>query len=118
MPSDFIKSIESSAQQVKPKPEIPPQQKEAIANLVGLVVSGFDETVISDLSTLIQQGRREGINGYVLCLSRVVRHELGWELVKKAFEQEKEKVPSKYNRLFGQDKAIQEALARPRWAVG
>lgn len=107
--NNFLKDIQPSIEKEN-------EVKQAIVNLVGLTLMNLDFAVHQDLCEMIEKGHREGIDGYVLCLSRVVRHELGWELLTKAFEEKGEKVPSKYQRFFGQ--APNQVLSKPQWSVG
>lgn len=92
--------------------------KRALANLIGLTMANMDHAIQQDIIDMIDAGRREGIGGYILCLSRVIRHDLAWELITKAFESKGEKPPTKYQKLFGQDSATSEILSKPRWSVG
>lgn len=75
----------------------------AIAELIGITAKNMGDTIIDDISTMIQKGFREALEGYILCLSRIIKHSIAWKCIGEAFGKTGEKIPQKYYELFGQD---------------
>lgn len=86
-------------------PEVPnvQQQSNTMAELIGITARNMVEKIIDDLSTMIEKEYRDALEGYVLCLSRIIKHETAWHCISEAFAHENEQVPKKYYELFGQD---------------
>lgn len=76
--------------------------KTNVAHLVGIVAKQLDETIYVDVQDMIDKNRREALDGYVYCLSRIVSKSVAWEQIQRAFQDKKEKVPGKYVSLFSQ----------------
>ncbi len=64
------------------------------------MVRQLDETIYVDIQDLIDKNKREALDGYVYCLSRIVSKSVAWKQIQKAFQDKKEKVPGKYFSLF------------------
>lgn len=79
-----------------------------VADLIGIVSSDMREIVITDIEGMIDKNYRTALEGYILCLSRIIKHDLAWEYITKAFANKNEKVPSKYSSLFGKLPRIEE----------
>ena len=102
--SDFFKQF---------KPVNVSQQSDAkqlISKIIGLTMANLDNAVVDDICKMIEEDRREGIDGYVLCLSRVLRHDVAQDLIKKAFESKNEKPPAKYKLIFDTDVAQNQSF--------
>ena len=74
-----------------------------IAAMLGIEASNMVEVIIADIAKMIEQDYRKPLEGYVLCLSRIMKHTIAWNCITEAFSQKNEKVPSKYYELFGQN---------------
>ena len=75
----------------------------AISELLGITAKNMGNIIIDDLASMIQRGFHEALEGYVLCLSRIIKHSLAWKCIGEAFGKTGEKIPTKYYKLFGQD---------------
>jgi len=73
-----------------------------VSDLLGIALKDIHEIVVADISKMIEQGYRKPLEGYILCLSRIISHKTAWECVTEAFHKKNEKVPSKYFSQFGQ----------------
>jgi hypothetical protein len=92
--SEFLK-------QFQPPQERQETDKNIVSNLLGLALSAMDESLAQDLIGLIRKHRQEGMDAYVLCMSRLVNHEAAWEILQRVFAKCNKKLPLKYAPLFG-----------------
>ena len=72
----------------------------AHAEMLGITSAGMSEAIISDIVGMIDKGYRRNLEGYILCLSRIVKHDMAWDCITVAFAKQKESVPAKYYQLF------------------
>jgi len=82
-----------------PNPAVPEKQM-AIATALGINAIGMVEAIIHDLKKMIEQEQRYSIDGYILCLSRIISRDVAWKCMEKAFGEKGEPVPSRYQKLF------------------
>jgi hypothetical protein len=75
----------------------------AMAQLLGITAMNMVDTITSDISTMIEKEYRAALEGYVLCLSRIMNHDTAWQCITDAFLQKGEKLPKKYYKQFGKD---------------
>lgn len=75
----------------------------AISGLLGITAENMGNTIIDDIASMIRKGYRDALEGYILCLSRIIRHSVAWKCIGEAFGKTGEKIPQKYYELFGQD---------------
>jgi len=109
-----LESSFSNSELSKPKIEIEIKaQEELLMSALGVVANNMEESVISDISGMIEKEDRRAIDGYVLCLSRIMKHENAWNFICKAFQSKGEAVPSKYRKAFG----MQETAATSNMKV-
>ena len=93
----------------KERPKIDEQKESSpairadISDLLGLTSEDMHDIVVSDIVTMIKKGYRTALEGYVLCLSRIVRHDTAWGYIVEAFRETHEKVPGKYYPQFGRN---------------
>lgn len=80
-----------------------------VAQALSIAAHDIEEIVISDIEAMIDKGYRPALEGYVLCLSRILDHDKTWNYITAAFQQKSEKIPSKYYKQFGKDPS-QQAL--------
>lgn len=73
-----------------------------VADVLGIIKEEMQDTIVADISAMIEKNYRPALEGYVLCLSRIIRHDVGWKCITKAFSAKNEKVPQKYYAQFGQ----------------
>lgn len=81
--------------------EIPKEQSSVICGLIGMVAEDMGEIIISDIEGMIDKEYRAALEGYVLCLSRILDHNVAWKHICNAFKNKNEKVPGKYFAQFG-----------------
>jgi len=81
----------------------PETANKAVSELLGITAKNMGDIIVSDIAGMIEQGFREALEGYVLCLSRIIKHDTAWKHIAVAFNKHEEKVPQKYYALFGQD---------------
>ena len=75
----------------------------AVSRMLGITAANMQETIIADICGMIDEGYRPPLEGYILCLSRIVSHNVAWRCITEAFSNKKESVPKKYYDLFGQE---------------
>lgn len=73
-----------------------------ISDILGVAANDMHEIIVGDITGMIDKGYRSALEGYVLCLSRIIDHKKVWKSIVEAFHQKNEKVPSKYYSQFGQ----------------
>ncbi len=105
MNKPFGRSLEQNIkdlQQEKFEDGLPvPDEKTSVANLIGLMGTMAVDTIVADIGHMIDKGLRKEIDGYVLALSRIMRHDFAWKCVVTAFAKKHEPTPSKYAPYFG-----------------
>lgn len=74
----------------------------AISDMLGFVGTMAVDFIKNDIKLLIQKDMRKELDGYVLALSRIVKHNIALDCVKIAYESCIEPVPKKYLRLLGE----------------
>jgi len=99
MVDSFGKQLrEDLAQESKPSPE--KVDTATISQALGILGSAMTEIIASDIGQMIERDMRKEIDGYVLALSRIMRHDLGWKCIQNAFASKQETVPAKYKSQF------------------
>jgi len=80
------------------------RQTEDIATkaILGIVAEEMKEVIIADMSAMITKGYRKHLDGYVFCLSRIIKHSTAWECITIVFNKSNEPIPLKYYTQFGQ----------------
>lgn len=96
MNDSFSKQLREDLDQEQKK--IPSQ--ESIAQMLGFLGSTVTEIIQSDIGKMIDRGMRKEIDGYILSLSRIMRHDLAWKCILSAFSVKNESVPTKYYTQF------------------
>ncbi len=71
-----------------------------LSSLLGITYHNMNDILISDITKMIEDGQKYSLDGYVLCLSRIIKHELAWDCINAAFNKQKEHIPGKYYQLF------------------
>lgn len=100
MAHEFIKDLIKSSQEANQSKKDEEESKLLVANMIGLTMANMDDVVRDDIYNFITNGRRETLDGYVFCLSRLMSHEVAWRAIGTAFKKSGEKVPSKYEKMF------------------
>lgn len=72
----------------------------AVARLIGITAANMMDTIQSDIESMIEEGLRNQLDGYIFCLSRIVSHKKAWHSINRAFNSKGEKVPQKYKQQF------------------
>jgi hypothetical protein len=116
MANDFFKKL--TGQQPQQQGDSPEQHVDALKKLVGLTVKKVDETLTDDIAQLIRSGMHNGVSGYLHCLSRLMRHEVAWDIVCEAYRRNEQKPPAKYANLFGRDESGNRVARPSNWVVG
>ena len=88
---------------------------EAVKIALGIATKDMEEVIIGDISLFIKADRRQWLDGYIYCLSRIIEHKRAWDYISKAFSSTGEKVPTKYYQQFGQ---TQQSENKPNRSVG
>jgi hypothetical protein len=89
------REIEEQIQE-NPKEDVNP------ASAIGLVLSNYHSTILNDLRTMLKKQQTNSLEGYILCLSRVLNHKLAWHLIDQAYRTVNAPIPRRYYALFGQ----------------
>lgn len=77
------------------------EQKETVANMLGLMGSNAVESIMSDIEKMIDRNLRSELDGYVLALSRIMRHDLAWQCIVNIFGDKNLPIPHYYFGQFG-----------------
>ena len=78
------------------------EKKDAVASMLGLMGSIAVETIMSDISRMLDKKLFTELDGYVLALSRIMRHDMAWQCIIHVFTDKNEPIPTKYYSEFGQ----------------
>lgn len=82
-------------------PELPiPEKQVALVAAMGINAIGMVEIIVHDIKKMIDKEQRNSIDGYILCLSRIISKDIAWRCITKAFHDKSEPVPSRYQKLF------------------
>lgn len=81
----------------------PPIDASVFSEMLGITFNNQVETIIDDISSMIKSDYRKALDGYILCLSRIIKHNIAWTCIERGFSQENEKIPSKYYVKFNQN---------------
>ena len=92
-----------------------PQDGASSAIALGINSIGMVEVIITDISDMIKSGQRYSLDGYILCLSRIISHNTAWECITRAYKIMGETVPKKYQQLF--DKEITDSSLQKTMSV-
>lgn len=78
------------------------EKKDTVASMLGLMGSIAVETIMSDIGRMLDKKLFTELDGYVLALSRIMRHDMAWQCIIHVFADKNEPVPAKYYSQFGQ----------------
>lgn len=96
-------------QQNSPDPEPPKSSPDEEKNRTILGMLGVEQymvgTISRDLKQLIKKDNRVAIDGYVLAMSRIMKHAAAWDCLVKAFTESGETVPQKFQSMFGKSES-------------
>ena len=96
--NDFIKQFNTETT----NKETSQIDKVTFANLIGIQTIKMGETIIEDIFSMINKKQYNSLEGYVLCLSRIISHKIAWDCIMIAFERSKTSIPPHYYKLFQQ----------------
>ena len=82
-----------------PTPSIHEEQASLAATL-GIASIGMVEIITHDISQMIEKEQRHSLDGYILCLSRIISKEIAWKCITRAFVIKGEPVPTKYQLIY------------------
>jgi len=95
------RELQKTAQETNQKSSV---KSEDVVAMIGLMGAFAMETVVTDLSRMIDKNLRKEVDGYVLALSRIMRRDFAWECIKNVFKSKNEPIPAEYYGHFGQTK--------------
>lgn len=98
--NEFFKNITDVSPQKTNKPE--EKYVTALRSIIGLTINQVEESIIGDLDDLIKKERKQGLDGYVHCLYRIMNRDVSWGLIMEAYRRNSILPPDKYKSLFGQ----------------
>lgn len=81
-----------------------------IAAAIGITAIGMTDTIVNDIYQMLEKEQRYSLEGYVLCLSRIISHKLAWECIHTAFRKKGEPIPKKYFPLFHEEEETSPPL--------
>lgn len=79
---------------------LPTVQAAEVSSMLGFIGSMAIDSIINDVKIMIEKDRRPEIDGYVLALSRIVKHDLALNAIQSAYKDKGEQIPKKYLDLF------------------
>ena len=71
--------------------------------MIGLMGDIAIEGVTKDMQQMISDGLRLPLDGYILALSRLMKHDTAWKCLVEAFSSKGESIPKRFYPLFGND---------------
>jgi hypothetical protein len=89
-----------------------PEASEAAAEMLGFVSRMAVEAILADISKMLASAKMRELDGYIFALSRIMKHDLAWDCIKKSFEEKKMTIPAKYFEQFGQKPEQQQLKNR------
>lgn len=75
----------------------------SLSELLGITAVNMIDTITADIVAMIEKDYRRALEGYIFCLSRIMKHDMAWQCILDAFSKTGEKVPKKYYKQFGKD---------------
>lgn len=84
------------------KSKITPDKKQKVTEMLGFMSVIAYEGVKEDIKALLKEDYRKELEGYILALSRIMKHKDAWDCIQSAFKESNDHIPKKYYRLFGQ----------------
>ena len=85
------------------QPQKAQEQSASISEILGITAISMTETIIDDIVAMIKKDYILSLEGYIFCLSRIMKHEVAWKCIEVAFRKAKTRIPSKYYKQFGVD---------------
>jgi len=79
---------------------IPPTVEAIKADIASTLIQMTSEVVISDLCNMIAKDQTFSLEGYVMCLYRIIAHDKGWGCILQAFSQQGKPIPEKIKKLY------------------
>lgn len=91
-----------------PKAELPPGTPTPVvptvdnikSDITSALIQMTSEVVISDLCNMISKDQTFSLEGYVMCLYRIIAHDKGWDCITQAFSQLGKPIPEKIKKLY------------------
>ena len=77
-----------------------PDKQMSAAAAIGINAIGMVEIIMHDIKEMISKEQRHSIDGYILCLSRIIAKDIAWKCIVRAFGDKGEPVPTRYQQLF------------------
>ena len=93
------KELRESFDQLKRTSNINEQQTNASA-AIGILASQMTDTITDDISEMIERNRRQELDGYISCLSRIMNKKIAWKCILQGYAAKNEKVPTQYAAIF------------------
>lgn len=78
-----------------------PQQKQKITEMLGFMSVLAYEGIKEDIRSFLKEGYQKELDGYVLALSRMMKHKDAWDCIYNAFKETSNHLPNRYYKLFG-----------------
>lgn len=88
--------------------EKPASGKQTVATMLGLMGSIAVETIMTDISGMIDKNMFKELDGYIFALSRIMRHDMAWQCIVHSFAEKNEPIPAKYYSHFKQSMVQQK----------
>lgn len=85
-----------------------------VAAILGFIGSSAAEMVTKDIEKLLDRNMLKELDGYVLAISKIMKHEIGWQCIVEAFAQKGKSIPQDYFKQFNME---QKDIVRQRPTV-
>ncbi|RMD67065.1 hypothetical protein D6833_00700 [Candidatus Parcubacteria bacterium] len=76
------------------------EQADIVSEMLGFVGRLGAESVVSDIRSMLRKGYTKELDGYVLAISRIMKHELALACIRRAFNDVGLRVPDRYVKQF------------------
>ena len=83
-----------------------------VADMISLMGDIAIEGVTKDMQKMIDGGFRMSLDGYVLALSRLMKHDTAWKCLVEAFSSKGESIPKRFYPMFGRSENDQTQVKR------
>lgn len=77
------------------------KESESINALLNFIGNEAQKMITEDICDMIEKNMYRQLDGYVLSLSRIMKHETAWNCIIKAFANKNEPIPPCYYQQFG-----------------
>lgn len=76
------------------------QEQLGVSAAMGILAMQMTEVISQDIATMIEKEERTKLDGYILCLLRIMNKKIAFKCICEGYTRKDEKIPSDYIKLF------------------